>query len=420
MTRWLFLLLLPFSAQSMELPSAWQNWQYSRSLQIPADAPAWARFTLPPEIYGPAQGKLADLRLIDRNGKEIPYLLHAQQEQCQRTWRNAPISDTGFTPDHYSQAVIDAGSDGSPHNAVEITADQKDFFAWTEIAASDDRVTWRIVREKAPFYRFDGDRLNSGEILGYPLTRSRWLRLRFRQGEKALVASSARITQEIRSEAERIPLNTGFQPAARQVEGEDPWQADLGPNLPPISALRLESSQQEFHRGVRVSASDDGKNWRNIAHGHIYRHAATPDERQRAVLEISFPEARARFWRISILNHNDPALPGLQISILTIPRHVAFKPETGQDYRLLYGNPRAMPAQYELARLSNGAQWQNAPLATLGTEAANTAYVSPAPWSERHPWLLWSALIAAVGVLAWIAINALRHGNAGIQDKAGN
>lgn len=420
MTRWLFLLLFPFCAQSMELPSAWQHWQYSRAVQMPAAASEWVRFTLPPDIYGPAQGSLADLRLIDRSGKETPYLLHARQEQCQRIWRSAPLSDTGFTPGRYSQAVIDAGSDGSPHNAVEITTGQKDFFTWTEIAASDDRVTWRIVREKAPFYAFDGDRLNSGEILGYPLTRSRWLRLRFLQGKKALLASSARITQEIRTEAEYMPLNARFQLAPRQDAQEDSWQTDRGQNLPPVSAFHIESSQQEFHRGVRISASDDGKNWRHITHGHIYRHTATLDARQRAVLEISFPESHAKFWRVSVLNHNDPALPDLQISLLTIPRHVAFRRETVQDYHLLYGNPRAMPAQYELAQLSNGAQWKNAPLATLGKEIANTAYVSPAPWSERHPWLLWSALITAVSMLGWIAINALRHGNAGIRDKAGN
>ena len=85
-----------------------------------------------------------------------------------------------------------------------------------------------------------------------------------------------------------------------------------------------------------------------------------------AVLEIGFPETHARFWRISILNRNDPALPGLQAQLLTTPRHVTFRPETEQNYRLLYGNPRATPAQYDLARISNGAQWQTAPVAALG------------------------------------------------------
>ncbi|MBU0594612.1 MAG: DUF3999 domain-containing protein [Gammaproteobacteria bacterium] len=421
MIRWLLLLFLPFGVQAAESPAVWQHWQYFRTVQLPATPSEWARITLPPDIHGPAQPNLADLRLVDHNDREIPYLLHAQHEQCQRSWRSVPLLDTGFTPGQYSQAVIDSGSEGASHNAVEITTERKDFFTWTEISASDDRVNWRIVREKAPFYRVESTRQNDGTILNYPLTRSRWLRLRFLQGESALQATSARITHEIRTEAERIPLAAAFDSVVPHTEHESTLQTDLERMLPPVSGFRFESSQQEFHRAVRVSSSEDGKNWRTMTHAHIFRHAAADDAKQRAQLELSFPETRARFWRFSILNRNDPALPGLQAQLLTTPRHVVFRPETGQDYRLLYGNPRATPAQYELAQVSKGTQWQTAPIAALGKEMSNTDYVSAAPWSERHPWLLWVALISAVGVLGWIAINALRHGDSGgIQDKKEN
>ena len=235
--RWVLLLLLPFGVQATELPAAWQHWQYFRPLQLPAVTSEWARITLPPEIYGPAQTSLADLRLIDQSGRETPYLLYARHEQCQRTWRKAPVSDTGFTPGQYSQVVVDAGSDGSPHNAVEIKTGRKDFFTWTEISASDDRVNWRIVQDKAPLYRFDSARPNDGEILNYPLTHSRWLRLRFLHGEQALQATSARITQEIRTEAERIPLAASFQPAIQPSDTETTLQTDLGRMLPPVSAF---------------------------------------------------------------------------------------------------------------------------------------------------------------------------------------
>lgn len=418
MIRWLLLLFLPFGVQAAELPAVWQHWQYFRTVQLPATPAEWARIALPADIHGPAQPNLADLRLVDRSGKEIPYLLHAQHAQCQRSWRSVPLSDTGFTPGQYSQAVIDTGSEGAPHNAVEIATERKDFFTWTEISASDDRANWRIVREKAPFYRVESTKQNDGTILNYPLTRSRWLRLRFLQGESALQATSARITHEIKTEAERMPLAAAFDSVVPQTDLETTLQTDLEQILPPVSGFRFESGQQAFHRAVRISSSEDGKNWRTIAHAHIFRHAAADDAKQRAQLEIGFPETRARFWRFSILNRNDPALPGLQAQLLTTPRHVAFRTEAGQEYRLLYGNPSATPAQYELTQVSNGTQWQNAPAAELGKEIRNTAYVSAAPWSERHPWLLWVALIAAVGALGWIAINALRHGNSGeIQEK---
>lgn len=415
MMRWFALLLIPFCAQAAELSDTWQHWQYLRPLQSPPVQSDWLRATLPAQVYGPAQSSLADLRVIDRNGKEVPYLLHAQHAQCQRTWRNAPVSDTGFTPGEYSQAVVDTGSDGVPHNAVQIGLDQKDFFTWTEIAASDDRLNWRIVRSKAPLFRLEQGKLTNGLVLTYPRTRSRWLRLRFLQSEKALQASNARITEESRTEAQREALPAAFALANRQPAGESLWEADLDKLRPPVSAIRIETSQAEFHRQVKISSSVDGKNWRNAGQGHIYRHA--DDGKQRSELEVAFPEAHARFWRVALLNRNDPALPGLRLEMLGVTRQVAFKREAGQEYRLLYGNPRATAPQYELAQLSRAEQWQAAPAAALGAEQQNSAYVSPEAWSERHPWLLWAALLIAVGGLAWMALNALRPGNAGAQES---
>lgn len=415
MMRRIALLLLPLCAQAADLPGAWQHWQYFRSVQNLPGASAWLNVVLPAEIYGTAQDGLADLRVIDRSGKEVPYLLHAQQEQCQRAWRNAPVSDTGFTPGKYSQAIIDTGANGAPHNAVEITLEQKDFFTWTEIAASDDRINWRIVRDKAPLFRFEQDNLTNGQILTYPRTRSRWLRLRFLQGEKALQAGAARITEESKTDAQHAPLPAIFSLAARQPEEESLLEADMGKLRPPVSAIRFVTSQQEFRRQVKISSSDDGKDWHNAGQGHIFRYM--DDGKQRTELEVAFPETHARLWRVTLLNRNDPVLPGLRLEMLGVPRHVVFKREVGEEYRLLYGNPRATAPQYELAQLTRSeqwqtAQWQAAPAATLDQEQRNSAYVSAEPWSERHPWLLWAALLIAVGGLAWVAINAMRPGNA--------
>ena len=41
--------------------------------------------------------------------------------------------------------------------------------------------------------------------------------------------------------------------------------------------------------------------------------------------------------------------------------------------------------------------------ATVGTEQLNAGFVDSAPWTERHPWLLWTALAVAVLVLGGLA-----------------
>lgn len=415
MTRWFVLLLIPFCTQAAELPESWRNWQYFRPMQGPDAPSSWLRAALPPDIYGPAQAGLADLRIIDRSGKEVPYLLHAQQDQCDCTWRVAPVGDTGFVPGKYSQAIVDTGSGGAPHNAVQLTLDQKDFFAWTEISASDDRLDWRIVRSKAPLFRFEQDKLTDGQTLSYPSTRSRWLRLRFLQGDRALQVNASQISEHRQTAARRVPLPATLSPANGQTDGESRWEADMEQRQAPVSAVRFATGQAEFHRQVIVSASDDGKRWRNAGQGHIHRHAneGKPD----AELEVVFPERRARFWRIALLNRNDSALPGVQPELLGIPRQVAFKREAGEEYRVLYGNPRTRAPHYELVRLSRPEQWQAAPAAVLGVAQGNLAYVSPEAWSERHPGLLWAALLIAVGGLAWMAIKALRPGKAEAQEN---
>ena len=47
-------------------------------------------------------------------------------------------------------------------------------------------------------------------------------------------------------------------------------------------------------------------------------------------------------------------------------------------------------------------------MAGLGAEVANAGWVSGAPFTERHPVLLWIALGLAVAVVAGLALRTLR------------
>jgi hypothetical protein len=75
---------------------------------------------------------------------------------------------------------------------------------------------------------------------------------------------------------------------------------------------------------------------------------------------------------------------------------------------LLYGNSRIKAPEYELARLTAREELEVAFSGSLGEAEINSAYVSPEPWSERHPVVLWVALGLAVAVLGWLALRSLR------------
>jgi hypothetical protein len=80
---------------------------------------------------------------------------------------------------------------------------------------------------------------------------------------------------------------------------------------------------------------------------------------------------------------------------------------------LYYGDEKLSPPVYDYAKLFQ--QDKAAALADLRPEAANARYTERSddrPWSERHPVVLWFAIIAAVLGLTAIAVRSVRTATA--------
>ena len=395
-----------------QLAEAWTHWRYFRSIDVvPANEPRLVRATLPIEIYGKTQPSLADLRVIREDGAEVAFVLHARVGKEERQWRPAEIADLGFVPGEHTEIVVDVGTDHDAHNALEIQTGVNEFFAWVEIAGSDDREHWRILNEKVPIYRFE-DTQDGNTVVSYPDSQARWLRLKILQPERRFPVYGCRVAYELVEEPELIVLSGRLQRDSGTEPRESRWQVDLGVENVPASSVRFEATQPEFHRTVRVNTRADETDWEEVGRGDIYRYPnpqSDGDEPEiRTSLQVRFPEARARYWRISVLNRNDAPIEGLAPTLEGSPRHVVFRQEPGAVYRLLYGNPRVAAPEYDLARLTLRQELEAALPVGMGSEVANVGYLSPEPWSERHPALLWLALGVAVAVLGLLALRALR------------
>jgi Protein of unknown function (DUF3999) len=274
-----------------------------------------------------------------------------------------------------------------------------------EVAMSGDLQTWRVVRERAPIYRLNREGMGAQMVVTYPDSPSRYIRLRVLDPSTPRRISSIEVAREVITASERVPANV---PLA-QVEGtprQSAWTSGAETTLPPVSEVRFTTSQDAFYRPVRVEASDDGKMWTWVSSGEIFRmiEGGVP----RASLSLVFTESAARHWRITVLDRDDAPLADLKPELYAVPRRVVFRYEPGKQYRLLYGNTRAVVPQYDLSRLTDAAALEAAEAAGLGAEAVNPAYSDPAPWTERNQGILWMALGAAVLVLGALAVRALR------------
>ena len=399
------------------LPEAWNHWKYYRPIELEeANGARLVHVTLPMEVFGRAQETQADLRIVDRDGEEIPYIRLVLKTQKRRNWLTGQITELSFVPGQHTYLVVDTGDGEELHNRLEVEVEQRDFFSWVEVAVSDDRAAWRVVRERAPLYHFPVEQVRMSTI-AYPNTRARWIRLLILNGEEQLKVERCRVAQEIVERGKYVdwPLTlTESRTATDGATRQSVWQVDSGVEGIPVSAIRFEAEQLEFHRPVRVSASTDGENWNDVAQGNVFRyHSDEPSsaeiERLRVSMRVEFDENRGRYWRTTIVNRNDAPVEGLRPTLQANPYQLVFRQEPGQNYRLLYGHSRAESAQYDLQRTITRSEFGRAVPGQIGEEKVNASYASPEPWTEQNPGILWGALFVALLVLGFLAVRSLRQ-----------
>ena len=388
-----------------QLPVAWKNWRYSVPIKAPAaEAARYVSVTVPSVVMAHAARGLSDLRVIDADGKEVPYALTARLGGRVTDHREARLLEPAVVAGQYSQALFDLGKDPRVHNVITLAIEgQDDLLTWVEVAVSDDHNHWRVVRERAPIYRLQQAGLEDRTTIGYPESVARYLRVRILDGSRPYKIVRGDVIHEQVTEAERVNAGVTLSPATGAT-GASVWTAD-SPAVP-MSEVRFETPQKTFFRPVSVEASDDGTNWMRAGSGEIFRVVEAGQLRE--VLAVSFPERIAGHWRVTVLNRNDAALTDVRAELYTTPRHVVMQQVPGQQYRLIYGNTRVSAPQYDLARIVNSGSVGTPVPATAGSETENTGYANPAPWTEQHQGVLWGALAVAILVLGALAVRTMR------------
>ena len=113
---------------------------------------------------------------------------------------------------------------------------------------------------------------------------------------------------------------------------------------------------------------------------------------------------------VAIANGNDRPLPIRAIQLEMRERRVCFDAQSATAYTLRYGDPALRAPVYDYARLFNTAGPTHP--TPLGPEQPNPHFTPRAdtrPYTERHPELLWIALLAVVAILGATAIGSVKH-----------
>jgi hypothetical protein len=379
------------------LAGAASSWHDARAIVIPnATLPAYVRLALPQYVDGGPDGTYPSVRVVDANGIEVPYALDT--DPAVATGGTAELSDVGFVPGKYTQAIADLGAAGALHSVIALDSSQPTYFEHVEIASSDDRHTWSVLVPSALIYRVSTNGDNGTNSIEFGPSRARWLRIRVLDGARAFPISGASVPATA-PPPHLVPL-TGTQ-TLQQLDSKTVVTIDFQTPDTSLDAIAIETATAEYHRRVIVEG-DDGTSpgWQPVAQSDIVRYAGARAGSGTGPLIVTGTQ-HVRRIQITIENGNDVPLATPRITALGRQHQVVFRATPGTQYRLLWNAAGADAPVYDLADLLGHQAWSVGAVATLGA-AASTAF-APAAVAQT-PWLQQAALPIALSLLCIVLL----------------
>jgi len=398
---------------------------------------------LPSAVYAAGErGDLGDLRVFNGAGEPVPYSFDAapapvSQPSLRRPvkWFPLPmaegekgtasaglsvavdgtlrLSQRARMPPTRDTDVVDTGVDGAQITAVLIDLRDASYQGRVSVEASGDLRSWHAVGEGQLLkVQYGGDTLLQQRIdLDRPVAR--YLRLHWLDRAPDIAAVDVEAAgPDAAPAAKAREWRDGVVARAGGMAGE--YLLDAG-GVYPVDRVRFALPQPNtVAHATLYSRADPNLPWHEVAQTTLYRLLGSGGEQRNGPIEIE-PDAD-RQWRLVVDTRNG----GLGGGTLTAgfgwrPGTLTFVARGAGPFTIAVGNAGIEGANVPRADLLVGASpvvgqaRVGVPLGALPRPpvAAQASAVDAS--AARRRFVLWSALVLAVGVLATIAWRLMRQ-----------
>jgi len=353
-------------------------------------------------VWQHARPDLDDLRLY-AGQSEVPYALSVERGSSETDRKEVRILQPG-TVNGKTQFFLDM-SGLAEYDHVELTLTTLNFVAKIRVDGQDDLHgnKWATLTNTI-LYDLSDDRLGGNSTLRLPLSTYKYLRITIDGPLKPSNVQSA--YAEVRREEKEVWRTVPAEPKPEQ-QGKDSVIVFSVPKNVPLERLEfsIDPAQPNFRREVELEKEKDiPLTSGEISRVHMMRHGQKIDSEQ---TKIELGGMSPEVLKVIIHNGDDPPLKITGVRLQQYQRRIYFN--SSSSLQLYYGDEKLESPVYDYAKL-----FQKDPQATeaqLGPQRSNSAYTGrpdERPWSEKHPALLWVAIIAAVLVLGAVALRSMK------------
>jgi Protein of unknown function (DUF3999) len=368
--------------------------------------------------FGHAEPLLSDLRLV-HDGKESPYAIRFAAPVVSAT-KNIPVLNLGEQSGH---VAFDAAMPGGSYNDIDLDLSAHDFIATVDVFGAQAQTGGESTKIGSyTIFDFTSQKLGRSTVLHLPESDFRYLHFRVDGPIKPADVTAIRIARTTESKPQYV-TSSGTSLVAQkdhktEVEFTVPAnvpvdRVEFVPNPQPANFSRdvtvtvtAEKRSQEAEREAAEPVTSSG----NILRIHGVHDGHRIDEERLSVDPPAYGSNEATKWVVAIDNGDDPPLELRSVRLEMLERTLCFDATPGASYTLYYGDPARSAPRYDYATLFTPET--SAAKAMLGPEQSNPEYKprpDERPFTEKHPALLWIALVLVILLLGGIALRSAKQ-----------
>ncbi len=413
--KWLaaFLLIAAAADPTPEI----RYFQYQRSVQPSSGASGQTCAVLDTQTFVHASPELADLRLY-RDASEVPYVIHSAVQHLPAPRPIAPLN----LGRRKGKTVFDADMPEGEYSDLQLNVSGQNFLATVTVSGSQSETGAATRIGSYTIFDFTGQRLGRSTVLHLPKSNFRVLHFEIDgpiepdhvEGISAAPAPASEPKYLTVSDAIHFVRKGRDSVAEVAVPAHVPVDRIVFvPPAEPVNFSRdvsievAEMPQEKDENAERLPTPISG--YGNLLRIHRVQGHAINEERLVLDPPQVFLGASAK-WTITVVNGDDAPIRFTSVRLEMVQRNLCFEATANASYVLYYGDKALFSPRYDYSAWF--APQANAPVATLGPEKINGGYEQrpdQRPFTEKHPALLWLALIVVILLLGLIAVRSAKR-----------
>ncbi len=426
------------------------DYPYSQTLELQSGSNSTARFgsfIVNEELFQELNPQASNLRIVDRNGIETPFLLRTKTgERTVTEERMVPFEKIAFTklPENQIEIVLrnqDPHNFKTPLQSIVLATGIDNFEKLVSVFCSDNQQDWRPLAERRAIFDYSRYIDIRNNRIAFAPTAARYFKIEISNITEQQESPFTRLTRETRagqqfSEVEsssftrtdfRIDNISLYEQLTRVIQDRalsQPYTSSEFSVTPqddnttritfrtartPVTEITLLTETPDYHRQFLIETSADTKTWQRV-HSGIFSSVRN-DSAAGKPRTIALPHPlRADHYRITITNNDSPPLAISGLELLGETREVIFYCDQTNRYTVIYGAAQARAPLYDIAQVLPRTKSETTALYKAAPQQPNPHYGESASrgttLSRRT--VMTIAVILMIAVLGWLIAKTAR------------